>query len=989
MKHQKLLDTQVDTISIELERSFAREKIHLLGTVQPHGFVMVVDSVDECIVQVSSGIARHWPGLDRVGNLTGMALSAWVEVIPAAASNGASALSALLSTVSVAYPMVLPLRPRFERTCGDTAPDAAVNWECFGHRSGANVVLEWQPGPEEPASAHRNGRLFADITQAIARLRHADGLEMFFNECVQVMQGFCSFDRVMIYRFLPDDCGEVVAECAANGHQERFRGLRFPASDIPGQARRLYLNNRLCVQADVEAEPDTLVPALLPQGGSLDQSHCVLRGLLPGHLSYLRNMRVRATLTLSIVHGEHLWGLIVCHHHQPRVPPHHVRESLRQICELIGEVATMRIEALTQLAAVQHRLTLDHQLNQLHQALMMGGEIAAVLALRLPDLLKAFGATGFGLRIGQINYLDGPTSLAGSTHQALDEVGARADASSRSPTVLMWDDLLSEARLPLRRLPQAAGMLLAQRRDDEPAFCFLTRAEVVQQVRWSGEIGTELMQLPDGRIRPEPRRSFIEWQQAVKGKSTAWQQVEADALTTLLRSLCEVHKLQVNRALREKLHWRAQHDQLTGLYNRRAMEDEVSKLLADGQFNVVLLLLDLDHLKKINDTCSHATGDQVLQQLSQRLGGVIREFDLLARLGGDEFMLLLQIARPDAPRALAFAERLHEAVAMPFYVDGLQLRVSISVGIAIPPQHGRTVGELLRRADQALFHAKALGRSRSVVFEATMESDQLAFYLLERDLLEAIEQKQLSLVYQPKVDLLRQRVVGLEALVRWNHPTRGLSLPAVFIPIAERSDQIVQIDRWVMREAIAVQAQWRAQGLPTLPIAINLSMADILSSNLLAFVSDLLAHYKVSADALEVEVTESCMMRELELTQSVLLALNRHGIATTLDDFGTGFSSLSYLRQLPLQCLKIDQSFTQSMLQDANTEKLTQAILAMGVALDMRIVAEGVETVEQMRWLLQHGCHIGQGYYFSPPVAADKVHETIRGIELRLAQQAS
>jgi diguanylate cyclase (GGDEF)-like protein len=396
------------------------------------------------------------------------------------------------------------------------------------------------------------------------------------------------------------------------------------------------------------------------------------------------------------------------------------------------------------------------------------------------------------------------------------------------------------------------------------------------------------------------------------------------------------------------------------------------------------MLLDLDHFKKINDTYGHETGDLVLQQLSLRLKAVMRENDLLARLGGDEFMLMLQIPHPNSATALTFAERLHGAVAGPFDIKGQQFRLGISVGIAIPPAHGRTVSELLRHADLALYQAKSLGRCRSVVFEPAMAADQREYYLLERDLDEAVERNQLSLVFQPKVDLISRKVVGLEALVRWNHPTRGQNSPSAFIPIAEHSDQIIRIDRWVMRSAIAELARLRAHGLTRLPIAINLSIADILSPNLVTHLTGLLEEYKVPPGALEIEVTESCFMRQLDETRSVLRALNETGISTALDDFGTGFSSLSYLRQLPLQCLKIDQSFTRSMLQDPNAEKLTQAIVAMGIALRMTIVAEGVETRDQMNWLLAHGCHIGQGYYFSPPVPSEDVQQVIERLEIRL-----
>ena len=971
-------DVGSDTIPAELEKSCAQEPIHLLGTVQSYGFLMVVELASRCIVQVSAGIVRHWPGLQDARALISRPLSDWV-----AAVEEPDPLD--IASLPESHLVSLRWRPRFEQTAAMQAQTVSSQWECLGHRCGELALLEWLPVNGSVDEVRRQNQIFADFGEVIARLRRAGGLDSFFGECVKVMQEISGFDRVMIYRFLPDGCGEVVAEHTSVDYQPKYVGLRFPPTDVPAQARTLYLTNKLRVLADVEASMDTLLPPALPNGEALDQSHCILRGLSPVHLSYLRNMGVRATLTLSIVCDGQLWGLIACHHHQPRTPPHHIREGMRQVCELLAEIANMRIEALSHLEAVRQRLTLDLLLNQFHQALIQDGDIPSILDLWLPRLLSAFNASNLGVQIGTLAYVGGPGKRHGSTHEILDEVAARLDPRSRSPDVLMADDLLTSEKRSLTFLPEAAGLLLAQRYADDIIFCFMTRQEVVREVRWGGEPVKELVSLPDGRVRLEPRRSFAAWQESVRGHSDRWQRIDADALQNLLRILSEADKLQSNRKMQETLHWRAHHDHLTGLYNRRAMEDEVSRRLDDGQYNTALMLLDLDHFKKINDTYGHETGDQVLQQLSLRLKAVMREFDLLARLGGDEFMLLLQIPHPNAAMALTFAERLHQAVVTPFSINGQELRLGISVGIAIPPAHGRTVSELLRHADLALYQAKSLGRSRSVVFEVAMAETQLDYYLLERDLNEAVDRNQLSLVFQPKVDLISRKVVGLEALVRWNHPTRGQNNPGAFIPIAEHSDQIIRIDRWVIRSVIAELARWRTGALTRLPVAINLSIADILSPNLVTYFTESLEEYKVPPAALEIEVTESCFMRELGRTQSVLRALNEKGISTTLDDFGTGFSSLSYLRQLPLQCLKIDQSFTASMLEDANAEKLTQAIVAMGKALKMTIVAEGVETRAQMNWLLAHGCHIGQGYYFSPPVPSEDVGRVVERIEIRLA----
>ena len=332
--------------------------------------------------------------------------------------------------------------------------------------------------------------------------------------------------------------------------------------------------------ADVEATARHTGAAPLPGGEALDQSHCMLRGLSPVHLCYLRNMGVRATLTMSIVIDGKLWGLIACHHDAPKVPPHQVREGLRQVCELTAEVANMRIETLSKLAAADQRLALTNMLSRFHQALLASDDIGAVLRDRLPEFLQAFKADTFGVHVNSLGYVDGPAPPPYPPQHTVAEVLARLDQSpqrARRADVGRPADLRRSARC--RRCRSAAGMLLAHRYEDHTIFCFVTRPEVVQQVRWAGQPFKELAALPDGQIRLEPRRSFAEWQQLVKGRSEPWSAVEAEALQSLLQILSEVNKLRVNRTLHEKLHWRAHHDQLTGLYNRRTMEDEVTRRL--------------------------------------------------------------------------------------------------------------------------------------------------------------------------------------------------------------------------------------------------------------------------------------------------------------------------------------------------------------------------------------------------------------------------
>ncbi|MFT5533427.1 MAG: diguanylate cyclase (GGDEF)-like protein [Burkholderiaceae bacterium] len=961
------------SISSALEQSCAKKPLHLLGTVQPHGFVMVVDLASASIVQVSNGITRHWRGLPDAAAMLGTALRNWVD------GTGSHSLSDLPTST----PIILPWSPRMAQATRKHAPMKEDEWECLGHRGGNVIILEWLPLDRNADERLRQNRLFSDLTSTMSQLRQAASLTAFCQACAESVQQLSHFDRVMIYRFLPDGCGEVIAEQTADGYERSYLGLRFPASDIPSQARELYLTNTLRILVDVDAEAD----ALLPATRTLDQSHSLLRSLSPVHLRYLRNMGVRATMTLSIiVHGQ-LWGLITCHHHARKAPPHEVRDGLRQLCGLVAEVASMRIAALCELEEAAHRRHLHELLENMHQHLILVGDIPQVLASHLPQLLEAFGANGLAVQIDDIMYVGGTARQIGSAAEVLHEIttltGQDASATSDAVTTRTWDRLPEPSLPRLVTLPESAGLMLTQRAGPRPVLCCLLRPEQVQQVRWAGEPEKNTAVLPDGQIRLEPRHSFAEWQQSVGGHAQGWDNVEAAALEKLLHILWDARQNQVNAALYRKLQWRAHHDPLTGLFNRRTMEDEVTGWLKNGKFNSALILLDIDHFKRINDHYGHVAGDQVLQELSLRLESVVREFDLLARLGGDEFILLMRLPQANPALALAVAERLHQAVAAPFLLNGQPLSISISVGIAIPPLHGQTVGDLLRRADLALYQAKAAGRSCSVAFDPIMESDQADSYQLENDLTHAIDNNELSLVFQPKVDLTSFRVIGMEALVRWDHPVRGPISPAIFIPIAERCGQIVRIDRWVMQHAIATQARWRVQGRADLPVAINLSMQNIASTDLVRHLNTLLNEFLIPPELLEIEITESSLMRELDHTRHVLQALHANGIRMSMDDFGTGYSSLSHLRKLPLQCLKIDQSFTQSMLDDSNTEKLTQAILAMGLALKMDVVAEGIDTVDQMTWLKSHGCQIGQGYLFSRPVRADVLHQVIRDIESR------
>lgn len=956
-----------------MEQTCAEEPIHIIGTVQPHGFVLVVDIATTQIVQVSSGAARHWTGLGEASRVLEGGLADWVD------GWGASP-QALLEDLPYADPMALPLQPRSAASAGDPriAGPLVGAFECVGHRVGGLGVLEWQPKSEDAVGGDGEGMVA--MTTALLRLRSAQGLDVFYRDCVREVARLCGFDRVMLYRFLPDWTGEVIAEEAAGPLKTRFLGLRFPASDIPSQARALYTDSKIRVLADVQAVPDALLPPLTPAGVPLDQSHSLLRGFSQVHQTYLRNMGVRATMSLSIVCEGKLWGLIACHHYLPRVPPHHIRDTLRRVCELVAGVTAMRIETLSQLAVAQDTVSMDQLLVKVHQSVLRDENTEAVLARLLPEVLTAFRATALIVGIGELQYLGGVTPGAGPAEAVTQEVAALI-GSTAPGGVLQRTDLLARGATALETLPLAAG-LLALRRLGEPAeICAFTRPEIAREVSWAGEPVKRAATAPDGRVRLEPRRSFDLWKETIGGTARAWSSTEVDACERLLRILSDACKRREHKLLEFELRFRAHHDHLTGLVNRRSMEESLDQRLGAKRFDSAVMLIDLDHFKMINDTHGHAAGDRLLQALSARLSAVIRPTDVLARVGGDEFLLLAELAPPEQPAVIAIAQRLHATMEAPFDVEGQSVRLGLSVGVAIPPGHGTNATDLMRRADLALYRAKKSGRASTVIFDTVLEEGLMSAYELEHDLQEAIRRNELSLVFQPEVELNTGRVVGLEALLRWTHPKNGPIAPGVFIPIAERSDLITQIGHWVMRAAIATQAGWRVQGRVSLPVAVNVSMSEVMSGTLVDSIARLLNEFQMPPRCLTVELTESVIMKDPRVAMSVLSGLKQLGILTALDDFGTGHSSLSRLRQLPLNALKVDQSFTADLTDDAHSRSLTEAIIRMAEALKMTTIAEGVETRGQLDWLRGQKCNIGQGYLFSPAVPAELVLQTCARIE--------
>ncbi|MGI4843167.1 MAG: sensor domain-containing phosphodiesterase [Janthinobacterium lividum] len=429
-----------------------------------------------------------------------------------------------------------------------------------------------------------------------------------------------------------------------------------------------------------------------------------------------------------------------------------------------------------------------------------------------------------------------------------------------------------------------------------------------------------------------------------------------------------------------ELAWLVAHDLLTGLPNRQAMlraiQGSIAGWRADGT-PALVACINIDRFKRFNETLGHRAGDEILVGLATSLQALLREGDMLARAGSDEFLLLLH-ARGEHPEPERAFDRIMAATNRAVPTPDGEIALTCSIGTASLPQDGDDADALLNNAVTAMRHAKAQGRGEMVRFTPELRTEHGRRLTLESHLRRAIAQDELFLQYQPKEDLRSGALAGFEALVRWRHPEYGVIPPDEFIPIAEESGMIVPIGEWVLRSVVGQLATWRAQGLPLAPVAVNLSARQFLQSDVVAMVGELLAQSELAPGLLELELTESVSMADPERSVVVMRGLGALGVMLSIDDFGTGYSSFGYLRRLPLDKLKIDKSFVQDMAHSAESSAIVQAIVAMAHRLQLAVIAEGVETADQVAALRKADCDQIQGYYYSRPLAVEDCADFIR-----------
>jgi diguanylate cyclase (GGDEF)-like protein/PAS domain S-box-containing protein len=455
--------------------------------------------------------------------------------------------------------------------------------------------------------------------------------------------------------------------------------------------------------------------------------------------------------------------------------------------------------------------------------------------------------------------------------------------------------------------------------------------------------------------------------------------VEEDEDEEIQAIVVDARDITEQKKAKETIHHLAYHDPLTRLPNRRFFITHLHTALEQAKHHgemLTIMFIDIDGLKNVNDTLGHSVGDCLLRNVSERLTECIRNGDMVARIGGDEFTVLLPRVET-IEEALNVAQNILDVFTQPFELEGHELHVSLSIGISAYPDHGENAEILIKRADAAMYYTKSRVKNNYKVYSEYIDSHSLERLVIENDLRKAIKQNQFQLFYQPKVNIYTGEIIGMEALVRWNHPQRGMISPVNFIAIAEETGIIVQLGEWILRTACKQNKEWQDNGYPPFRIAVNLSARQFKKENLVETIKSVLIETKMDAKWLELEITESAIMDSVEDTVLTLNHLKNMGVQVSIDDFGTGYSSLSYLKKLPIDTLKIDQSFVRDLPVHLDDIAIVTAIISMARSLNLQVTAEGVETEEQLAFLQENGCNEIQGFFISKPVPSEEMKKML------------
>jgi diguanylate cyclase (GGDEF)-like protein len=851
------------------------------------------------------------------------------------------------------------------------------------------------------------------LHQITNRIRQSLELSEILSTAVEEIHAFLNVDRVKIYRFDTDDSGEVIAE-ARNDRLPSLQGLRFPAGDIPLNVRKMFVAARQRVIVDVTAERQIHQRLDCPQtGANLAGKDIRYAEADSCHIQYLLTMGVLSSLVIPILNRQQLWGLMAIHHAEPRSFPEPELEVIQLLVDQVS-IAIAQSELLQQARQqARHEAAINQISSLLHCPLPLPEIRQGILELAVTGLQGSGGRlyitaepTGEAAqfyRVGQQpplpmieetplwqKLMQGRKSAAESATSPLwnpdlpgTESGTRSRltdlcsnlAGSSEPQVYTLAEINKHRGLrPLAKVFKATTirsiMVIPLQFQQQFVGCLTVfRDGYDTEITWAGRCQNDQRQTL-------PALSFEAWREVKADQPHLWSHEELKLAHSIgLHLYMAITQKRVESMIR----YQASHDHLTQLPNRLLFNEQLSLALIRAQQHQEVLgvaFLDLDRFKTINDTLGHGVGDQLLQQVSDRLRSCLRSCDVISRWGGDEFTLLLPHL-PSPEDISQISQRILDKLSTPFDLEGHELYVTASLGVAIYPYDGEDAEALMKNADSAMYQVKQQGRNNYQLYFEGIHQKALAELILESDLRKALVREEFLLYYQPQIDLKTNQLMGLEALIRWQHPRLGFVSPAQFIPLAEETGLICAIGDWVLRAACDQHRDWRSLGLPLVPIAINLSAQQFQQPTLVDSIIQTLEELEVDPCYLELEITESAAMQNVAFTTAMLRQLQQAGIQIAMDDFGTGYSSLSAIKHFPFHTLKIDQSFVRDAIASPSDAAIVKAVVALGKGLELKVLAEGVETQSQLDFLRLIDCDSAQGYFFSKPLPPAEIAQIL------------
>lgn len=867
-----------------------------------------------------------------------------------------------------------------------------MNWQ----RKPTSIELkQWEEFWQQQV---KREKLIRNITEQI---RQSLNVQEVLEIAVAQVQQFLQCDRSFIYRFDPDWSGVVLAESVAAGWKPILGKILIDPCFAQNYVQ-LYREGRIQATADIYA-------------GGLSQCH----------IDFLAQLQIRANLVVPILQGpSKLWGLLIANHcAKPR--------QWQQLeLNLLQELATQMALAIQQSELSQQVTSELAERKQIEKSLQQNQEYLHQIIATISDSLIIVDRNGiirfvnpaaeslFGRNREQLleQSFGLPCLFGENSEISIPHANGELMIAEMRVAEITWEHdiaylvslrditeryqaekAIQESEEKYRRIVETAseGIWII---DSFGKTSFVNR-QITEMLGYTVEemMGKSLFDFMDEEGRAIVQAQVEHYYQAIyANQDLKFRRQDGTDLWTIVSTnsffdddgnyvgtLNMVTDITERKRVEKQLQHNAFYDPLTDLPNRALflarLEQALRQIKQHPNYLFAVLFLDLDGFKLINDSLGHTSGDRLLQAIAHRLETCLRPNDTLARLGGDEFTILLEDIK-DVQNALKVAERIHHYLSLPFTLKGQQVFTNASIGIALSALNYREPDEILRDADTAMYRAKLQGKGCHTVFAPQMYHLVVSRLQLETDLRQALVRKQFEVYYQPIVSLKTGTITGFEALIRWQHPDKGLVSPAEFITIAEETQLIAPIGQWILKEACQHLFTWQKQfpSLTPLKISVNLSSKQLKEANFIEQIDEILAITGLEASSLKLEITESLLMENLEVASDLFLELRKRNIELSLDDFGTGYSSLSYLHRFPVNTLKIDRSFISMMKVGARNVEIVRAIIALAHILEMDVIAEGIETEEQMKQLKALNCEQGQGYFFSQPLDRQAAEALLR-----------